>query len=107
MSMSRALPNSSSTSPPPVPADLEPGSPVQLVAQRDDEMPALLNLTQAAAMLGLCRTTAYKLVRDEVWPTPVVKLGRLIKIPSAPLLALIAGRWPTPDANRTDHGGPH
>jgi hypothetical protein len=45
-------------------------------------------------------------VRDEIWPTPVVKLGRLIKIPSEPLLALIAGRWPAPDANPNSHGGP-
>jgi hypothetical protein len=29
---------------------------------------------------------AYQLVRDGRWPTPVVRMGRLIKIPKKPLL---------------------
>ena len=54
-------------------------------------LPAVLYLVQAAAMLGLGRTTAYRLVRDQQWPTPVLRLGRLIKIPTQPLLDLLAG----------------
>jgi hypothetical protein len=54
-------------------------------------LPAVLDLVQAGAMLGVGRTTAYRLVRDQQWPTPVLRLGRLIKIPTQPLLDLLAG----------------
>jgi len=54
-------------------------------------LPAVLDLVQAAALLGVGRTTAYRLVRDQQWPTPVLRLGRLIKIPTQPLLDLLAG----------------
>ena len=39
--------------------------------------------------LGLGRMAAYELVRSGAWPTPVLRLGRLIKVPRAPLLALL------------------
>lgn len=54
-------------------------------------LPAVLDLAHAAALLGVGRTTAYKLVRDGLWPTPVLRLGRPIKIPTQPLLDLLAG----------------
>src|SRR5665213_1541688 len=54
-------------------------------------VPAVLDLVQAAALLGLGRTTAYRLVHDHQWPTPVLRLGRLIKIPTQPLLDWQAG----------------
>lgn len=54
-------------------------------------LPAVLDLVHAAALLGVGRTTAYKLVHDGQWPTPVLRLGRLIKIPTQPLLKLLAG----------------
>jgi hypothetical protein len=69
-------------------------------------LPAVLDLVQAAALLGLGRTTAYRLVHDEQWPTPVLRLGRLIKIPTQPLLDLLAGttrgRSVTRDLNDLD-----
>jgi excisionase family DNA binding protein len=57
-------------------------------------LPPVIDLLQAAALLGLGRTTAYRLVHDNEWPTPVFRLGRLIKIPTRPLLDLLAGRQP-------------
>jgi excisionase family DNA binding protein len=60
----------------------------------DAPLPAVLDLVQAAALLGLGRTTAYRLVHDGQWPTPVLRLGRQIKIPTQPLLDLLAGRGP-------------
>jgi excisionase family DNA binding protein len=54
-------------------------------------LPAVLDIVEAAALLGVGRTTAYKLVHDGQWPTPVLRLGRLIKIPTRPLLELLAG----------------
>jgi hypothetical protein len=53
-------------------------------------MPAVLNLVQAARLLGLGRTTAYRLVHRDQWPTPVLWLGGQIKIPTQPLLDLLA-----------------
>ena len=53
---------------------------------------------QAAALLGLGRTTAYKLVRRDEWPTPIIRIGRLIKIRTAPLRELLS----CSNAPRTD-----
>jgi excisionase family DNA binding protein len=60
----------------------------------DAPLPAVLDLVRAAALLGLGRTTAYRLVHDGQWPTPVLRLGRQIKIPTRPLIDLLAGRGP-------------
>ena len=67
------------------------------LAPTTDRVPAILTVPQAARLLGIGRTLAYELVRTGAWPTPVVRAGRLIKIPSAPLLELIAtGHSQTP-----------
>jgi excisionase family DNA binding protein len=59
-------------------------------------IPAILTVPQAAELLGIGRTLAYELVRTDAWPTPIIRAGRLIKIPSAPLLQLLAtGRLPS------------
>ena len=59
-------------------------------ARRDlAELPGVLNVEQAAEVLGLSRTAAYELIRSGEWPTPVFRLGRLIRIPTAPVLRLL------------------
>ena len=61
-------------------------------------LPPMLTVPQAAQVLGIGRTLAYELVRTDAWPTPIVRAGRLIKIPTAPLLELLAtGRLPGAD----------
>jgi excisionase family DNA binding protein len=52
-------------------------------------LPAVLDVPTAAKALGLSRTAAYELIRAGEWPTPVFRLGRLIRIPTAPLLELL------------------
>jgi hypothetical protein len=69
------------------------------------DLPAVLDLQAAAKMLGVGRTTAYRLVHDDQWPTPVLRLGRLIKIPTRPLLELLAGTWTPPDVAASVSGG--
>ena len=44
-----------------------------------------IDLLEAARMLGIGRTMAYQLVREGRWPTPVIRIGRLIKVPVDPL----------------------
>ena len=53
------------------------------------ELPALLDVPDAARVLGISRSLAYELVRRGEWPTAVLRVGRLIKIPSGPLLLLV------------------
>ncbi len=57
--------------------------------QQLEQLPAVIDLPTAADILGIGRTAAYELVRSGEWPTPVLRLGRLIRIPSASLLTLL------------------
>ena len=50
-------------------------------------LPAVLDVPTAAEALGLSRTSAYELIRTSAWP--VFPLGKLIRIPTAPLLDLL------------------
>ena len=52
--------------------------------------PILLDVPEAASVLGIGRTLAYELVRAGRWPTPVIHVGRLIKIPSQPLIEFVS-----------------
>lgn len=61
-------------------------------------LPPALDLPRAAALLGISRTAAYVLVREQGWPTPVLRLGHRIKIPTQPLLELL-GLSTTPVTN--------
>jgi hypothetical protein len=49
----------------------------------------VVDVPTAAAVLGIGRTAAYELIRSGKWPTPVLRLGKLIRVPSAPLLDLV------------------
>lgn len=60
----------------------------QKVQQRAG-LPAVLDVPEAAQLLGIGRTLAYELVRTNQWPTPVIRIGRLIKIPSGPMVELM------------------
>ena len=59
-------------------------------------LPAVVDLSTAARALGLGRSAAYELVRTGGWPTPVLRLGRLIKVPSRPLVELLGLSDPLP-----------
>lgn len=52
-------------------------------------LPPTVDLMTAAKILGIGRSVAYALVREGRWPTPVVRAGRLIRVPTAPLLNLL------------------
>jgi hypothetical protein len=52
-------------------------------------LPAAVDVPTAARALNVSRAQAYLLIRHDRWPTPVVRMGRLIKIPTAPILDLL------------------
>jgi hypothetical protein len=53
------------------------------------DLPVALDLPAAAKLIGISRTAAYELVRTGTWPSPVLRLGHRIKIPTQPLLELL------------------
>ena len=52
-------------------------------------LPPVLDVPTAGRVLGVGRSLAYELVRIGAWPTTVLRIGKLIKIPTAPLLRLL------------------
>lgn len=62
-------------------------------------LPAVIDLRTAADVLGVGHSSAYELVRTGQWPTPVLRLGRLIRVPTAPLLALVGVEPPARQAS--------
>ena len=48
-----------------------------------------VDLVTAAELLGIGRTASYQLVRAGQFPVPVLRIGRLIRVPTAPLLQLL------------------
>lgn len=53
-----------------------------------------VDIVTAAQILGVGRTVAYELVREGAWPTPVLHVGRKIRVPTAPLLVLLGAALP-------------
>ena len=52
-------------------------------------LPATVDVVTAAEVLGIGRTVTYELVRTDRFPTPVIRVGHQIKIPTAYLLDLL------------------
>ncbi|MBR7829712.1 helix-turn-helix domain-containing protein [Actinospica sp. MGRD01-02] len=48
-----------------------------------------VSVEEAAHMLGIGRTLAYRLAAAGELPVPVVRIGRKLRIPAAPLRALL------------------
>lgn len=52
-------------------------------------LPAVVDVMTAAEVLGIGRTVAYELVRTDRFPTPVFRLGKQIRVPTAYLIDLL------------------
>jgi hypothetical protein len=65
------------------------GASRSMTVEKAASIPPVVDVPTAAAILGIGRTAAYELIRLGKWPTPVLRLGKLIRIPSAPLLELV------------------
>jgi hypothetical protein len=60
-----------------------------LTASEVRALPAVVDVVTAGEVLGVGRTVAYELVRTNQFPTPVLRVGRQIKIPTAYLIDLL------------------
>lgn len=58
-------------------------------AERIRALGAVTNVTTAAEIFGLSRDTAYHLARAGQFPVPVLRVGRQLRVPIAPILALL------------------
>ena len=52
-------------------------------------LPPVIDVSTAAAVFGLGRSAAYELIRSGQWPTPIIRIGRHIRIPTLPLLEIV------------------
>jgi predicted DNA-binding transcriptional regulator AlpA len=69
-------------------------------------LPAVVPLwPDAARAVGVGRSRAYEMVRSGEWPTRVLRLGSMIRVPSAELLALLGIEQQAPSGGRPDGGG--
>jgi excisionase family DNA binding protein len=66
------------------------------------DAPTVVDLTTAARALGIGRTLAYQLVRDNQFPVPVLRTGRHYRVPTATLLSTL-GLSRQPADNKPDH----
>jgi hypothetical protein len=57
--------------------------------RRPEPAAVVVDLPLAARLLGIGRSSAYEFVRTGQWATPVIWAGRLIRVPTAPLLAAL------------------
>ena len=55
-----------------------------------EQMPLVLTIPEAAELLRLKKSTAYKLVKEGHLPT--IKIGRQVRIPRDELLKIIQGK---------------
>lgn len=57
-----------------------------------DELAALgatVNVPTAAPYLGIAANKAYELIKSGEWPTPVLRMGKKIRIPVAELARVL------------------
>ncbi len=62
-------------------------------------------LANAAQIFGLSLPAAYRLVKHDTFPVPVVRVGRGYRIPVAPILTALHLHRADPDTAGTDGGG--
>ncbi len=51
--------------------------------------PSTLSVPEAGRLLGVSRGTAYQLARENRFPVSVLRIGKQLRVPRAPLLRLL------------------
>lgn len=52
---------------------------------------ACVTADEAFAELGIDRTTGYRAIKEGTFPVPCIRVGRLLKVPTAPLVRMLSG----------------
>ncbi|WP_236743317.1 MULTISPECIES: helix-turn-helix transcriptional regulator [Nocardiopsis] len=68
-------------------------------------LPVVLGPVQAGRMLGLGRTTVYRLLREEAFPVPVRRVGKAWVVPTAGVLSYLGLEIPTTSTVTTGRCG--
>ena len=63
------------------------------------KLPPVIDLNTAAMLLGIGRTMAQTLARNDEFPVPVFRAGTVYRVPTAPILRLLGLRVPGVDAS--------
>ncbi|MDQ6741275.1 MAG: helix-turn-helix domain-containing protein [Actinomycetota bacterium] len=74
---------------------VQPGDPEMIPDPKDRPV---VSAEEAFTLLGIDRSTGYKSIRDGTFPVPVLRIGRLIRIPTVALRQLL--QLDQPAANR-------
>lgn len=67
-------------------------------------MPAALTADEVADLFNIGKDHLYAEVRADRWPTPVLRIGRALRFPTAPILESL-GLWPATPTEREDAHG--
>ncbi|MFE5089419.1 DNA-binding protein [Streptomyces sp. NPDC056638] len=65
-----------------------------MTEQEIRELPLLVNLETAGRALGIGKSKTYQLVREGTFPVPTLKLGEVVKVPTAGLKELLGVALP-------------
>lgn len=63
----------------------------------------VISAVEAFAVLGIDRSTGYKAIRDGTFPVAVVRVGRVIRIPTRALRRLVEADQSPAEPNRPVH----
>jgi len=50
---------------------------------------AVITAEECFLLLGIDRSTGYRAIREGTLPVPVLRIGRMIRVPTAPLIELL------------------
>jgi excisionase family DNA binding protein len=59
----------------------------------------VMSAEEAFEHLGVDRTTGYRAIKEGRFPVPVIRVGRIIRVPIEPLMRLLHGMTPDVDSS--------
>ena len=60
---------------------------------------SVMSAEEAFEHLGVDRTTGYRAIKEGRFPVPVIRVGRIIRVPIEPLMRLLHGMTPDVDSS--------
>jgi len=72
-----------------VQATAAPAQPIQRQAKSNQTSRAVISASEAFEMLGIDPSTGYRSIREGTFPVPVLRVGRVIRIPMQALVRIL------------------